>query len=120
MIVQGTEGNDSKLLADSTNLPTSTPVTVGMSAARAAPTHPFPLPPGRDPWLRRHAVAPPAPPTCSAFEESDLDSLPPLPAQIDTALVDHTGVILDANGITFADSTLLRLLPATHQRTDRA
>lgn len=39
---------------------------------------------------------------------------------MDTALANHTGVILDAGGITFADSTLLRLLPATHQRTDRA
>lgn len=52
--------------------------------------------------------------------EFDLDSLPPLQAQIDTALADHTGVILNASDITFADSMFLRLLLTTHHRTDRA
>ncbi|AWL90188.1 anti-sigma factor antagonist [Streptomyces globisporus] len=50
--------------------------------------------------------------------EFDLDSLPPLQGQIDTALADHAGVILDASGITFADSMFLRLLLTTHHRTD--
>ncbi|MFD5199213.1 STAS domain-containing protein [Streptomyces sp. NPDC058375] len=50
--------------------------------------------------------------------EFDLDSLPPLEAQIDTVLANHPGVVLDASGITFADSMFLRLLIATHQRTD--
>ncbi|MFE2204600.1 MULTISPECIES: STAS domain-containing protein [Streptomyces] len=50
--------------------------------------------------------------------EFDLDSLPPLEAQIETALANSTGVILDASGITFADSMFLRLLIATHHRTN--
>ncbi len=48
----------------------------------------------------------------------DLDSLPPLEAEIDAALTLHPGVILDAGGITFADSMFLRLIIATHHRAD--
>ncbi|GGZ45678.1 MULTISPECIES: STAS domain-containing protein [Streptomyces] len=65
---------------------------------------------------RRHSSVPLA--VIAPRGEFDLDSLPPLQAQIDTALADHTGVILDASGITFADSMFLRLLLTTHQRTD--
>ncbi|MFJ1804474.1 STAS domain-containing protein [Streptomyces sp. NPDC088180] len=50
--------------------------------------------------------------------EFDVDSLPPLKAQIDAAVAAYGGVVLDASGITFADSTFLGLLLATHQHAD--
>ncbi|MGW3933399.1 STAS domain-containing protein [Streptomyces microflavus] len=50
--------------------------------------------------------------------EFDLESLPPLKAQIDAAVATHGGVVLDASGITFADSSFLGLLLATHQHAD--
>ncbi|MFF7253675.1 STAS domain-containing protein [Streptomyces microflavus] len=50
--------------------------------------------------------------------EFDVDSLPPLKTQIDTAVAAYGGVVLDASGITFADSTFLGLLLATHQHAD--
>ncbi|MFI8194531.1 STAS domain-containing protein [Streptomyces sp. NPDC085946] len=45
----------------------------------------------------------------------DLDSITPLEAALRTAVREHPKVILDASGITFADSTLLNLLILTHQ-----
>ncbi|MFH9298934.1 STAS domain-containing protein [Streptomyces sp. NPDC017520] len=48
----------------------------------------------------------------------DFQSLPPLQAQIDAAVAAHGGVILDASGITFADSMFLVLIISTHQATD--
>ncbi|MFH8873803.1 STAS domain-containing protein [Streptomyces griseus] len=50
--------------------------------------------------------------------EFDLDSLPPLKAQIDAAVAAHGGVVLDAAGITFVDSSFLGMLLATHQHAD--
>ncbi|MEU0917336.1 STAS domain-containing protein [Streptomyces cyaneofuscatus] len=50
--------------------------------------------------------------------EFDLESLAPLKAQIDAAVAAHGGVVLDAGGITFADSSFLGLLLATHQHAD--
>ncbi len=50
--------------------------------------------------------------------EFDLDNLSPLEAQIETAIAVSPGLVLDASGITFADSMFLRLILATHQRTD--
>ncbi|WP_328723498.1 STAS domain-containing protein [Streptomyces sp. NBC_00247] len=50
--------------------------------------------------------------------ELDLDSLGPLTDQIDAAVAQHGVVVLDAGGITFADSSFLRLVLATHERAD--
>ncbi|MEV1093773.1 STAS domain-containing protein [Streptomyces microflavus] len=49
--------------------------------------------------------------------EFDYGTVPRLQEQIDTAVNEHGGVILDAAGITFIDSTVLTLILATHQRT---
>ncbi|MFD3851646.1 STAS domain-containing protein [Streptomyces microflavus] len=49
--------------------------------------------------------------------EFDYGSVPWLKAEIDSAVNEHGGVILDAAGITFIDSTVLTLILATHQRT---
>ncbi|MFD3411725.1 STAS domain-containing protein [Streptomyces cyaneofuscatus] len=49
--------------------------------------------------------------------EFDYGSRPSLEEQIDTAVNEHGGLILDAGGITFIDSTVLTLILMTHQRT---
>ncbi|MFI6143798.1 STAS domain-containing protein [Streptomyces griseus] len=49
--------------------------------------------------------------------EFDYQSVPPLWTQIDVAVAVHGGVILDATGITFTDSTFLTMLLATHQNS---
>ncbi|MGA5207458.1 STAS domain-containing protein [Streptomyces variegatus] len=45
----------------------------------------------------------------------DMDSITPLADALDAAVRNHPKVILDASGITFADSSLLNLLILTHQ-----
>ncbi|MEU3889831.1 STAS domain-containing protein [Streptomyces sp. NPDC029041] len=45
----------------------------------------------------------------------DMDSITPLADALAVAVREHPKVILDASGITFADSTLLNLLILTHQ-----
>ncbi|MEU5717169.1 STAS domain-containing protein [Streptomyces sp. NPDC020403] len=50
--------------------------------------------------------------------EFDFESLPSLQAQIESAIAAHGGVILDASGITFADSMFLVLILTTHQHAD--
>jgi anti-anti-sigma factor len=45
----------------------------------------------------------------------DMDSVAPLAEALDAGVRRHPKVILDASGITFADSTLLNLLILTHQ-----
>ncbi|MER7481553.1 STAS domain-containing protein [Streptomyces sp. NPDC126510] len=45
----------------------------------------------------------------------DMDSITPLADALSVAARTHPKVILDASGITFADSTLLNLLILTHQ-----
>ncbi|MFJ3622576.1 STAS domain-containing protein [Streptomyces iakyrus] len=45
----------------------------------------------------------------------DMDSITPLADALDAAVRKGAKVILDASGITFADSTLLNLLILTHQ-----
>jgi anti-anti-sigma factor len=45
----------------------------------------------------------------------DMDSIKPLADALEAAARKHPKVILDASGITFADSTLLNLLILTHQ-----
>ncbi|MFJ7333059.1 STAS domain-containing protein [Streptomyces sp. NPDC101116] len=45
----------------------------------------------------------------------DMDSITPLADAMAAAVRKHPKVILDASGITFADSTLLNLLILTHQ-----
>ncbi|MET7503247.1 STAS domain-containing protein [Streptomyces microflavus] len=49
--------------------------------------------------------------------EFDYGTVPQLQEQIDTAANGHDGLILDAGGITYIDSTVLTLILATHQRT---
>ncbi|MER8193514.1 STAS domain-containing protein [Streptomyces microflavus] len=49
--------------------------------------------------------------------EFDYGTVPQLQEQIDTAVNERGGVILDAGGITFIDSTVLTLILMTHQRT---
>ncbi|MFI6038181.1 STAS domain-containing protein [Streptomyces sp. NPDC051315] len=48
----------------------------------------------------------------------DIDSIVPLADALDTAVKEHAMVVLDASGITFADSALLNLLILTHQAAD--
>ncbi|WP_225631352.1 STAS domain-containing protein [Streptomyces solaniscabiei] len=48
----------------------------------------------------------------------DMNSVTPLADALDTAAQEHPKVVLDASGITFADSTLLNLLILTRQATD--
>ncbi|MFI7239740.1 STAS domain-containing protein [Streptomyces cyaneofuscatus] len=50
--------------------------------------------------------------------EFDFESLPSLQAQIESAVAADGGVILDASGITFADSMFLVLILTTHKHTD--
>ncbi|WP_327173791.1 STAS domain-containing protein [Streptomyces sp. NBC_01335] len=57
-------------------------------------------------------------PEITARGDLDLDSLGPLTAQIEAAVATHAAVVLDAGGITFADSSFLRLVLTTHDRTD--
>ncbi|MEU6684583.1 STAS domain-containing protein [Streptomyces sp. NPDC046832] len=45
----------------------------------------------------------------------DMDSITPLADAMAAAVRKHPKVVLDASGITFADSTLLNLLILTHQ-----
>ncbi|MFF8940205.1 STAS domain-containing protein [Streptomyces paradoxus] len=45
----------------------------------------------------------------------DMDSITPLADALDRAISRYPKVILDASGITFADSTLLNVLILTHQ-----
>ncbi|WP_427168490.1 STAS domain-containing protein [Streptomyces sp. C1-1] len=48
----------------------------------------------------------------------DLDSIGPLAQALETAAAKHPRVVVDASGVSFADSTFLNLLLATHQLTD--
>jgi len=48
----------------------------------------------------------------------DIDSITYLADALAAARREHTRVVLDASGITFADSALLNLLILTHQATD--
>ncbi|MFI8230938.1 STAS domain-containing protein [Streptomyces sp. NPDC085900] len=48
----------------------------------------------------------------------DLDSIDPLAHALETAAAQHTRVVLDTSGLTFADSTFLNLLLNTHRLTD--
>ncbi|WP_308299340.1 STAS domain-containing protein [Streptomyces sp. CL12-4] len=54
----------------------------------------------------------------SARGSCDLYSITSLADALDTAVKEHPVVVLDASGITFADSTLLNLLILTHHAAD--
>lgn len=45
----------------------------------------------------------------------DMDTIAPLADALETAVRKHPKVVLDASGVTFADSTFLNLLIRTHQ-----
>ncbi|MET9762284.1 STAS domain-containing protein [Streptomyces sp. NPDC006372] len=51
----------------------------------------------------------------AAHGSYDMQSITPLAEALGTAAKKHPKVILDASGVTFADSTLLNLLILTHQ-----
>ncbi|MDX2982197.1 STAS domain-containing protein [Streptomyces microflavus] len=57
-------------------------------------------------------------PVLSPVGEFDMDNVPALLAEIETVIAVHGGVVLDASGITFADSSFLRMILGVHQRTD--
>jgi anti-anti-sigma factor len=57
-------------------------------------------------------------PVFSARGELDLDTLRPLADALTEASETHSTVILDASGITFADSSFLNLLLRIHRRTE--
>ncbi|WP_343238972.1 STAS domain-containing protein [Streptomyces sp. SID9124] len=48
----------------------------------------------------------------------DIEALPRLQAQADTALAEHGAVIIDAGSIEFADSSFLRLILTLHDQGD--
>jgi anti-anti-sigma factor len=50
--------------------------------------------------------------------ELDLDNLLPLTLQLERAALSGPAVILDASGITFGDSSFLRVLLAIRRQTD--
>jgi anti-anti-sigma factor len=54
----------------------------------------------------------------AAHGDFDLHSVQPLADALQLAVGRHPRVVLDASGITFADSTLLNLLVYTHQTGD--
>ncbi|MFD3970430.1 STAS domain-containing protein [Streptomyces cyaneofuscatus] len=57
-------------------------------------------------------------PVISPRGEFDMDNTTSLGAEIETMAAVHGGVVLDASLITFADSSFLRMILNTHQRTD--
>ncbi|MFJ7151335.1 STAS domain-containing protein [Streptomyces sp. NPDC100445] len=56
--------------------------------------------------------------TVVAHGPCDEQTVTPLAHALDTAAKNHATVVLDASGITFADSALLNLLILTHRATD--
>jgi anti-anti-sigma factor len=54
----------------------------------------------------------------SARGPYDMSTITQLADALDTAAKEHPKVVLDASGITFADSTLLNLLILTHQAAE--
>ncbi|MEU9298772.1 STAS domain-containing protein [Streptomyces sp. NPDC048266] len=48
----------------------------------------------------------------------DMETIAPLAAALETGAEKYQAVVLDASGVTFADSTFLNLLVSTHRRTD--
>ena len=48
----------------------------------------------------------------------DMDTIAPFAEALQTAVAQHARVVVDASGITFADSTFLNLLLHINQQTD--
>ncbi|MFJ1958776.1 STAS domain-containing protein [Streptomyces microflavus] len=65
------------------------------------------------PWHPRAGLLP----VIAPQGEFDYGTVPWLQEQIDAAVNEHGGVILDAGGITFIDSTVITLILMTNQRT---
>ncbi|MFD3328473.1 STAS domain-containing protein [Streptomyces sp. NPDC058701] len=61
---------------------------------------------------------PPALPVVAPQGDLDADTIGALTAELEAAVAECGGVILDASGITFSDSSFLRLMLTTHQRVD--
>ncbi|MEU6669097.1 STAS domain-containing protein [Streptomyces sp. NPDC046727] len=53
-----------------------------------------------------------------AYGAYDLDSVSPLAEALETAARKYSRVVMDASGLTFADSTVLNLLLRVHQATE--
>lgn len=53
----------------------------------------------------------------AAHGDLDLNSLPPLTDALTEASASHSTVVLDASGITFADSSFLNLMLRVHRST---
>nr|WP_307123030.1 STAS domain-containing protein [Streptomyces sp. B1I3] len=51
----------------------------------------------------------------AAYGSYDVDSIRPLAEALTAATRKHPNVVLDASGVTFADSSLLNLLLVTHR-----
>ncbi|MCY0943087.1 MULTISPECIES: STAS domain-containing protein [Streptomyces] len=60
----------------------------------------------------------PALPVVAPHGDLDADTIGTLTAEIESAAAAHRAVILDASGITFSDSSFLRLMLTTNQRVD--
>ncbi|MFJ4126124.1 STAS domain-containing protein [[Kitasatospora] papulosa] len=65
-----------------------------------------------------HQPSPARPAVITPTGEFDMSSIVPLEAEIEAALAQHDSIVLDASGITFGDSMFIRLILATHNRTD--
>lgn len=61
---------------------------------------------------------PPALPVVAPQGDLDADTIGALTAELEAAAAGHSAVILDAGGITFGDSSFLRLMLTTHRRVD--
>ncbi|MFJ4964011.1 hypothetical protein EES43_27735 [Streptomyces sp. ADI96-02] len=57
-------------------------------------------------------------PVLAPAGDLDHDSLDPWRTAIDDAVTTHGGLVLDAGGITFADSAFLQVVIATHHAAD--
>ncbi|WP_369194299.1 STAS domain-containing protein [Streptomyces djakartensis] len=93
------EAAETALASNSGGTPLLRPQTTG-PAVEAASVHQYA-------WRGTWVVA--------ARGAYDLNSIQPLTDALASAARDHPIVVLDAAGVTFADSTLLNLLILTHQ-----
>ncbi|MFF7336796.1 STAS domain-containing protein [Streptomyces sp. NPDC008163] len=62
--------------------------------------------------------APSSVPVIAPHGDVDIEALPALQERADSALAEHGALILDAAGISFADSSFLRLVFTLHDRGD--
>ncbi|WP_329172447.1 STAS domain-containing protein [Streptomyces sp. NBC_01477] len=68
--------------------------------------------------MSSHESGPVPTPVVEARGDLDAETLGPLAAELEDAAAGHSAVVLDARGVTFGDSSFLRLVMIFHQRTD--